>query len=155
MIDLDECLDKLYRRERLPELVIKFICSKVKEILINESNVHSVQAPVIVVGDVHGYAWAGAKASDGLKSGVVALTSEILFHRQFYDVLEIFKIGGYCPDTNYLFLGDYVDRGFYSVETISLLATLKLRFPSRITLIRGNHESRAITRVSSQWPGTA
>lgn len=66
--------------------------------------------------------------------------------RQFYDLLEIFKIGGYSPHTNYLFLGDYVDRGLFSVETISLLTCLKLRYPSRVNLIRGNHESRGVTQ---------
>lgn len=59
--------------------------------------------------------------------------------------MEIFRIGGYCPDTNYIFLGDYVDRGHYSVEVIILLACLKLKYPSRVTLVRGNHESRAVT----------
>jgi len=56
-------------------------------------------------------------------------------------------VGGDCPDTNYLFLGDFVDRGFYSVETFLLLLALKVRYPDRITLIRGNHESRQITQV--------
>jgi len=102
------------------EQVIKEICDKVKEIHIYESNVQLIKSPVTVVGDVHG---------------------------QFYDLVELFKIGGACPDTNYLFLGDYVDRGSFSVETISLLACLKLRYPSRITLLRGNHESRQITQV--------
>jgi serine/threonine-protein phosphatase PPG1 len=103
---------------------------------MQESNVVHVQAPVTVVGDIHG---------------------------QFYDLIEIFKIGGYCPDTNYLFLGklatglgghnnpnsrlgDYVDRGMFSVETISLLVCLKLRYPHRVHLIRGNHESRGVTQ---------
>ena len=56
-------------------------------------------------------------------------------------------MGGECPETNYLFLGDFVDRGFYSVETFLLLLALKVRYPDRITLIRGNHESRQITQV--------
>lgn len=86
---------------------------------MTESNVVHILAPVTVVGDIHG---------------------------QFFDMLEIFKIGGYCPDTNYLFLGDYVDRGLFSVETISLLVCLKLRYPNRVHLIRGNHESRGVTQ---------
>lgn len=91
----------------------------------------------------------------------------ILISSQFYDLIEIFRIGGYAPNTNYLFLGatvqsfkqphsllttpvgDYVDRGLFSVETISLLTCLKLRYPDRVQLIRGNHESRAVTQVRS------
>ena len=61
--------------------------------------------------------------------------------------MELFTIGGQCPETNYLFMGDFVDRGFYSVETFLLLLALKVRYPDRITLIRGNHESRQITQV--------
>lgn len=56
--------------------------------------------------------------------------------------MELFKIGGNPPDTNYLFMGDYVDRGYYSVETVTLLVALKVRFRDRITILRGNHESR-------------
>lgn len=118
--NLDECIERiLNHRELLPEPVIGALCHQLKDLLVHESNVVHISAPVTVVGDIHG---------------------------QFYDLLEIFKIGGMCPDTNYLFLGDYVDRGLFSVETITLLVCLKLRYPQRIWLIRGNHESRGITQ---------
>jgi len=120
MWDLDKFISMLFNRQVLPESTIKEICEKAKELLCREGNIQYIKAPVTVVGDVHG---------------------------QFFDVLEIFKIGGYCPDTNYVFLGDYVDRGYYSVETIALLTCLKLRYPNRIQLIRGNHESRSITQT--------
>jgi hypothetical protein len=56
-------------------------------------------------------------------------------------------LGGKCPETNYLFMGDYVDRGHHSVETISLLICLKIRYPTRMYLTRGNHETRQVTQV--------
>jgi serine/threonine-protein phosphatase PPG1 len=68
----------LYKNELLAESVVEAICSKAKELLMKESNVVHIRSPVTVVGDIHG---------------------------QFYDMLEIFKISGPCPDTNYLFLG--------------------------------------------------
>lgn len=68
-------------------------------------------------------------------------------HGQFHDLIELFRIGGDIPESNYLFMGDYVDRGFHSVETVSLLVALKIRHPKRITILRGNHESRQITQV--------
>ena len=120
-INLDECIERVQKRELLGAEVIREICTKLKEVLVNESNVHHIRAPVTVVGDVHG---------------------------QFYDLLELFNVGGFVPDTNYLFLGDYVDRGHHSVETMSLLCCLKLRYPDRVNLIRGNHESRAVTQVT-------
>ena len=70
----------------------------------------------------------------------------LVISSQFLDLLEIFRIGGSVPETNYLFLGDYVDRGYFSIETISLLTCLKLRYPDRVHLVRGNHESRGVTQ---------
>jgi len=118
--DLDGWIEQLMECKQLSENQVKILCEKAKEILSKESNVQSVKCPVTVCGDVHG---------------------------QFHDLMELFKIGGKSPDTNYLFMGDYVDRGYYSVETVSLLVTLKVRFSSRITILRGNHESRQITQV--------
>lgn len=59
----------------------------------------------------------------------------------------MFRVAGKCPDVNFLFLGDYVDRGYHSVEVVSLLMTLKVRYPHRVTLLRGNHESNQITQM--------
>ena len=70
-------------------------------------------------------------------------------HGQFYDLLQLLspEVGGEPPDSSYVFLGDFVDRGHNSVETLSLLLCLKLKFPGHVTLLRGNHESRQITQV--------
>jgi len=120
MSSLDQQVEQLKRCEYLKESDVKSLCQKAREILVDESNVQRVDAPVTICGDIHG---------------------------QFYDLKELFKVGDDCPDTNYLFMGDFVDRGFYSVETFLILLALKVRFPDRITLIRGNHESRQITQV--------
>tara|TARA_B110000285_G_C14970303_1_gene536215 strand:+ start:210 stop:488 length:279 start_codon:yes stop_codon:yes gene_type:complete len=91
------------------------LCDKAKEILSQESNCAPMSKPVTICGDIHG---------------------------QFHDLMELFKIGGKPPDTNYLFMGDYVDRGYYSVECVTLLVAIKIRWRDRITILRGNHETR-------------
>jgi len=117
---VDSWLSKLYNCKYLSENEVAELCEKAKEILIEEQNVQPVGVPVTICGDIHG---------------------------QFYDLMELFSIGGRAPDTNYLFMGDYVDRGLHSVETASLLVCLKIRYPDRIYILRGNHESRQITQV--------
>uniref|UniRef100_A0A0N5AMC6 Serine/threonine-protein phosphatase n=1 Tax=Syphacia muris TaxID=451379 RepID=A0A0N5AMC6_9BILA len=118
--ELDQWIERLYNCQQLTEAEVKNLCEKAKEILQHESNVQQVKCPVTVCGDVHG---------------------------QFHDLLELFKMGGKAPDTNYLFMGDYVDRGYHSVETVTLLVCLKVRYKERVTILRGNHESRQITQV--------
>ena len=113
----DKWLEDLKDLKCLPEKDLKLLCEKAKEIFIEESNVQNVSAPVIICGDIHG---------------------------QIYDLLELFKKGGDIPSSRYIFMGDYVDRGYNGVEVLELLLALKIKYPEHITLLRGNHESRQI-----------
>ncbi|CAL6002847.1 Serine/threonine-protein_phosphatase [Hexamita inflata] len=89
----------------------------VRSVFITEPSLLQLKAPVTVVGDLHG---------------------------QLYDLMEIFQISGPASQTQYLFLGDYVDRGQHSIETITLLFCLKLLYPRRVHILRGNHEDAKI-----------
>lgn len=119
-LDLNKAIETLNQCKPLPEKQVKQLCEMATKILDGEKNVHHVRSPVTICGDIHG---------------------------QFHDLQELFSIAGAPPDINFLFMGDYVDRGYFSVETVSLLFALKCRWPKRITILRGNHESRQITQV--------
>ena len=114
---VDKWLEDLKELKCLSEEDLKQLCEKAKEIFIEESNVQNVSAPVIICGDIHG---------------------------QIYDLIELFKKGGEIPNSRYIFMGDYVDRGYNGVEVLELLLALKVKYPEHITLLRGNHESRQI-----------
>ncbi|KZT05142.1 Metallo-dependent phosphatase [Laetiporus sulphureus 93-53] len=127
----DKWIEQLRECQYLPEADMKALCERVRTILIEESNIQPVSSPVTICGDIHG---------------------------QFWDLLELLRKGGEVPTTSYIFMarrgaahravqGDFVDRGHYSLETVSLLLVLKAKYPNKVTLLRGNHESRQITQV--------
>ena len=108
------------KKNQLTPEEIKFLCTKSLGIFMEEPVLLEVSAPVNICGDTHG---------------------------QFNDLLRLFEFGGRPPTTNYLFLGDYVDRGKNSIETMGLLLAYKIKYPKNIFLLRGNHESEIINHV--------
>lgn len=99
---------------------IQQVCAKARELFLLQPSLLELSPPVKVVGDVHG---------------------------QYLDLIRIFTKCGFPPLTNYLFLGDYVDRGKQSLETILLLLCYKIKYPENFFLLRGNHECANVTRV--------
>uniref|UniRef100_A0A672Q9S8 Serine/threonine-protein phosphatase n=1 Tax=Sinocyclocheilus grahami TaxID=75366 RepID=A0A672Q9S8_SINGR len=105
---------------QLTEHEIRGLCLKSREIFLSQPILLELEAPLKICGDVHG---------------------------QYYDLLRLFEYGGYPPESNYLFLGDYVDRGKQSLETICLLLAYKVKYPENFFLLRGNHECASINRI--------
>ena len=104
MSELDRQIEQLRRCEYIREAEVKVLCGKAREILVEESNVQRIEAPVTVCGDIHG---------------------------QFYDLLELLRVGGNVPETSYLFMGDFVDRGhdfFYSICACIIAAFCMIAF---------------------------
>lgn len=99
---------------------ITAICNAARELFLSQPALVELSPPVKIVGDVHG---------------------------QYTDLIRMFEMCGFPPNANFLFLGDYVDRGKQSLETILLLLCYKLRFPENFFLLRGNHECANVTRV--------
>ncbi|CAD7933766.1 unnamed protein product [Amoebophrya sp. A120] len=119
-VRLDKQIEQVLGMKELSEAETKELAARTREILAEESNVAIVKCPVTVCGDLHG---------------------------QFIDLKELFTIVGSPPETNLLFLGDYVDRGYYSVLTVTLMFLYKIRYRDMVCIIRGNHESRQVTQV--------
>mmetsp|Transcript_15603 Transcript_15603/g.28368 ORF Transcript_15603/g.28368 Transcript_15603/m.28368 type:complete len:331 (-) Transcript_15603:280-1272(-) len=125
--DLDSILQKLLslkgcrpgRLADLQEAELLFLASQGRELLLSQPVLLELAAPVKICGDIHG---------------------------QYYDLLRLFEYGGFPPEANYLFLGDYVDRGKQSIETIAMLLVYKLKYPENFFILRGNHEAAAINR---------
>ena len=99
---------------------INSICSRVRELFLDQPPLVELDAPVKIVGDIHG---------------------------QYSDLIRMFEMCGFPPTSNFLFLGDYVDRGKHSLETILLLMCYKIKYPENFFLLRGNHECANVTRV--------
>jgi len=104
----------------LAETEIKLLCQRVRPVLLQQPMLLELEAPLKICGDVHG---------------------------QFTDLLRLLEYGGFPPEANYLFLGDYVDRGKQSLETICLLLAYKIQYPENFFILRGNHESAGINRI--------
>jgi len=105
---------------QLPEKQISLLCQAARDVFVQQPILLELEAPIKIVGDVHG---------------------------QYYDLLRLFEYGGFPPEANYLFLGDYVDRGKQSLETVCLLLAYKVKFPENFFLLRGNHECASINRI--------
>nr|UXY87656.1 serine/threonine protein phosphatase type 1 alpha [Cryptomonas curvata] len=105
---------------KIKEKEIYYLYKKCKKIFLEQEVLLELESPIKVCGDIHG---------------------------QYYDLIRIFQFNGFPPQSRYLFLGDYVDRGKQSVETLCLLFAFKIKYPDDFFMLRGNHESASINRI--------
>lgn len=147
-VDVDKIIDKLmsakgnktHKQINLSENDILALCSQAKDIFINQPILLELEAPLKVCGKLLPFTtWIPSLIDLFYWIGDI--------HGQFYDLLRLFEHGGVPPESNYLFLGDYVDRGKYSIETVCLLFAFKVKYPENFFLLRGNHECSSINRL--------
>ncbi|KAG5121037.1 hypothetical protein JHK84_039377 [Glycine max] len=158
------------KQVQLSESEIKQLCVASRDIFINQPNLLELEAPIKICGtpfaffslsplNLLPFVFRGLTQPlplPGLETIRVALSLtehngiELLrgdIHGQYSDLLRLFEYGGLPPTANYLFLGDYVDRGKQSLETICLLLAYKIKYPENFFLLRGNHECASINRI--------
>jgi len=123
------------KQVQLAEYEIRFLCTKAREIFINQPILLELEAPLKICGIY----LLSSLCLSRLTAGDI--------HGQYYDLLRLFEYGGFPPEANYLFLGDYVDRGKQSLETICLLLAYKIKYPENFFILRGNHECASINRI--------
>lgn len=111
---------KVDREVDLQEKDIEKLCFASRDLILSQPIFLELGTPINILGDIHG---------------------------QFYDLLKWFKLVGYPPENNFLFLGDYVDRGNLGIEVMTLLMCFKIKYPENFFFLRGNHESAALNMV--------
>jgi serine/threonine-protein phosphatase PP1 catalytic subunit len=131
---VDEIIERLLdvrngrpgKQVQLAENEIRLLCLTAKEIFMSQPNLLELEAPIKICGKFAPP--VSAHVASPARSGVSAVrhVSAGDIHGQYSDLLRLFEYGGFPPEANYLFLGDYVDRGKQSLETICLLLAFKV-----------------------------
>uniref|UniRef100_A0A0E0NSZ1 Serine/threonine-protein phosphatase n=1 Tax=Oryza rufipogon TaxID=4529 RepID=A0A0E0NSZ1_ORYRU len=125
------------KQVQLSESEIRQLCTVSREIFLSQPNLLELEAPIKIPNPL----------PPSCRSALAARPKAGDIHGQYSDLLRLFEYGGFPPEANYLFLGDYVDRGKQSLETICLLLAYKIKYPENFFLLRGNHECASINRI--------
>ncbi|KAG1337817.1 Serine/threonine-protein phosphatase [Cocos nucifera] len=135
------------RQVQLSESEIRQLCNVSREIFLSQPNLLELEAPIKICDQVVKCDSSGLECGSDLFDLLYKSEKQGDIHGQYSDLLRLFEYGGFPPEANYLFLGDYVDRGKQSLETICLLLAYKIKYPENFFLLRGNHECASINRI--------